>query len=168
MAGLAMHKLALAILLSAVCVVTSPRDSLAQVQARFSYDAVVDCVKPHVRNFPIHGEGTGKLSTDKSASLDFHSNVAGRQTYHTKLGGPPTEARAGSASLRVTGRKSLRAIRDYPNNRLVVDIKVVGSSCTIKIENHLKPGKTQYTFPTLLGLAYCAKPKITKTSCAGI
>jgi hypothetical protein len=163
-----MQKFVLAVLLQAVCVVTAPTESLAQAQARFSYDAVVDCVKPQVRNFPIHGEGTGRLSTDRSASLDFHSNVAGRETYDVKLGGPPTEARAGSASLRVTGRKSLRAVRDYPNNTMVVDLKLVGSTCTIKIENRLKPGKTQYTFPTLLGLAYCGKPKVTKTSCAGI
>jgi hypothetical protein len=39
-------------------------------------------------------------------------------------------------------RKSLRAVRDYPNNTLVVDLKLVGSPCTIKIENRLKTRQT--------------------------
>jgi hypothetical protein len=69
--------------------------------------------------------------------------------------------------LHVLGRHSLRAVREYPNNIVVVDLKVTGTSCTIKIENRLKPGKRQYTFTTPLGLAYCDKPKITKTSCSG-
>jgi hypothetical protein len=163
-----MQKIAWLILLQTAFVVISPRESFAQAQARFSYDAVINCVTPNIRNFPIHGEGTGQLSTDKSASLDFHSNVAGRETYNVKLGGAPTEAREGSASLRVTSRKSLRAIRDYPNNTLVVNLRLVGSACILKIENHLKPGKKQYTFPTHLGLAYCSKPQITKTSCTGV
>ena len=162
-----MQRFSLSILL-AVGVVVFPTEGFAQAHARFSYDGIVNCVRPNLRNFPIHGEGTGKLSTDRTASLDFYSNSSGRETYNLKLGGPPAAARDGSASLRVTGRKSLRAVRDYPNNTLVVDLRLVGSSCTIKIEHHLKPGKREYTFTTPLGLAYCEKPKITKTSCVGI
>lgn len=33
------------------------------------------------------------------------------------------------ASLRVLSRRSLRAVRDYPNNIVVVDLKVSGTSC---------------------------------------
>jgi hypothetical protein len=162
-----MGKSAFLVALLAICIAFFPEESSAQIRASFSYDAVANCTKPNVRNYPIHGEGTGKLSVDRNASLDFHSNVSGRETYNVKLGAPPSAAREGSASLRVLSRRSLRAVRDYPNNIVVVDLKVNGTSCTIKIENRLKPGKKQYTFTTPLGLAYCDKPQITKTSCTG-
>jgi hypothetical protein len=163
-----MGKIAFLVAVIAVGAAFLPEESCAQVQAKFSYEALANCEKPHVRNYPIHGEGTGKLSLDRSASLDFQSNVGGRETYDVKLGGPPAAARAGSASLHVMGRHSLRAVRDYPNNILVVDLRVVGTSCTMRIENRLKPGKRQYTFPTPLGMAYCSRPQIIKTSCAEI
>jgi hypothetical protein len=163
-----MGKSALLAALLAIWITFLPERSFAQVLAQFSYDAIANCAKPNLRNYPIHGEGTGKLSTDRSASLDFHSNVSGRETYNVKLGAPAAVVREGSASLRVLNRKSLRAVRDYPNNTVVVDLRVAGTSCTIKIENRLKPGKSQYTFTTPFGLAYCDKPQIIKTSCTSI
>jgi hypothetical protein len=51
-----------------------------------------------VQNFPIHGEGSGTLSTDRSAQLDMTSNVEGRVVYNATLGARPTEAPEGSAS----------------------------------------------------------------------
>lgn len=163
-----MGKSALLVALFAIWIAFLPEQGFAQVQAKFSYDAIANCAKPNLRNYPIHGEGTGRLSTDRNASLDFRSNVSGRETYNVKLGGAAAAAPAGSASLRVLSRKSLRAVRDYPNNIMIVDLRVVGTSCTIKIENRLKPGKSQYTFTTSFGLAYCDKPQIIKTSCNGI
>jgi hypothetical protein len=162
-----MRKFALLVGLHAICLALFPEESFAQVQAHFSYDAIANCEKPNVRNYPIHGEGTGKLSTDRNASLALRSNVGGWESYNVQLGAPAAVARGGSASLHVLGRHSLRAVREYPNNIVVVDLKVTGTSCTIKIENRLKRGKRQYTFTTPLGLAYCDKPKITKTSCSG-
>jgi hypothetical protein len=155
-------------LVTLLCVALFPEESFAQLRARFSYDGIANCQRPNIRNYPIHGEGTGKLSTDRNASLDIRSNVSGWETYNVKLGAPASVAREGSASLRVLSRKSLRAVRDYPNNVVVVDLRVAGTSCTIKIENRLKPGKRQYTFTTPMGLAYCDKPRITKTSCTGM
>jgi hypothetical protein len=160
-----MRKFRYPIALLAVCVAFFPASGLAQVQARFTYDAIVNCDKPSVRNYPIHGEGTGKLSTDRSASLEHQSNVGGRDSYNVKLGAAPTAADGGSASLRVLGRRSLRAIREFPNNLVIVDIRVSGTSCSMTIVNRLKPGQRQYTFPTSLGMAFCAKPQVVKTSC---
>jgi hypothetical protein len=160
-----MRKFISPIALLALCVAFFPAPGLAQVQAHFTYDAVVNCDKPSVRNYPIHGEGTGKLSTDRSASLEHQSNVGGRDSYNVKLGAPPTAADGGSASLRVLGRRSLRAIREFPNNLVIVDIRVSGASCSMTIVNRLKPGQRQYTFPTSLGMAYCTKPQVIKTSC---
>jgi hypothetical protein len=138
-----------------------------QIRAKFSFDGLATCQQPAVTNFPIHGEGTGVLSTDRSASLDMNSTVEGRVQYRAKLGGPPMEAPAGSASLRVVGRHTLRAVRDYPNNFITINMTVRGSTCSITIENRLKRGKRQYTFYNGSGLSYCSKPTITRASCEG-
>ena len=111
-------------------------------------------------------ESLGNMTPLKS--LQLQSNVAAEENYNVKLGGRPSVVQDGSASLRVLSRKSLRAVREYPNNVMVVDITVQGPSCSIKVEHRLKPGKRQYTFITVLGLAYCDKPRITKATCAPI
>src|SRR6266478_350813 len=161
-------KIAFLVALGVIGIAFFPGESHAQVRAEFSYDATANCERPSVSNFPIHGEGTGTLSTDRRGSLDLQSNVNGRESYDVRLGAKATPAQEGSASLRVLSRRSLRAVRDYPNNTLVVDIRVAGATCTINIENHLKPGKRQYTFPTVVGLAYCDKPQVIKTSCRSL
>jgi hypothetical protein len=135
-------------------------------RARFSFDALATCQQPAVQNFLVHAEGTGALSADRSASLDMESNIEGRTQYSATLGAKPKEAPGGSTSLRVAGRHTLKAIRDYPNNTIVVYMTVIGNSCAMKIENRLKPGKRQYTFYGKLGIAYCSKPRITHTECA--
>ncbi len=139
----------------------------ASAKARFSFDGLATCQNPPVTNFPIHGEGDGVLSTDRSATLDMNSTVEGRVQYQAKLGGPPMAAPEGSASLRVIGRHTLRAVRDYPNNYIAINLTVTGGKCSITIENRLKPGKRQYTFYNGSGLSYCSKPIITRASCEG-
>jgi hypothetical protein len=136
------------------------------MRAKFVYDGVADCQIPPIANLPIHAEGTGTLTLDRHASLDVDSTVAGAEHYETRLGGRATEAEAGSASLRVLGKHHIQAIRSYPNNILVADINVVGRGCTLTVENHLKPGKQQYTFTTRFGgLAYCGRPRVISASC---
>jgi hypothetical protein len=135
------------------------------LRAHFSFDALATCEKPTVQNFPVHAEGTGTLLADRSATLDMGSNVDGRTRYEAKLGAKPKEVPGGSASLRVAGRHTLRAIRDYPNNSIIVYMTVIGNSCALKIENRLKQGKRQYTFYGNLGVAYCSKPRITHAEC---
>src|SRR5215470_5145692 len=83
------------------------------VRARFSFDALATCTKPAVQNYPVHAEGSGTLSTDRTATLDMSSNIQGKETYTARLGGRPTEAVGGSASLRVVSRHTLRAVREY-------------------------------------------------------
>jgi hypothetical protein len=95
----------------------------------------------------------------------MNSNVEGQVRLNAKLGGKPMEAPGGSASLRVSGRHTLRAVRDYPNNTIIINMTVVGNSCAMTLENRLKPGKRQYTFYNGSGLSYCSKPQITRTSC---
>jgi hypothetical protein len=150
-----------AVFLMIICL---PATCFAQAQARFSFDGIATCTQPAMQNYPLHGEGTGKLSTDGTAALDVDSNVEGRQKYDGKLGGR-IETPGGSATLNVRSRHSLRVVRDYPNNTLVIDLNVVGKACTVRVESRLKPGRKQYTFATQYGLAYCNRPVITKTTC---
>jgi hypothetical protein len=152
----------------AASVVTMPVSGEAAgavVRARFSFDALANCEKPAVQDFPVHAEGTGTLSADRTATLDMDSNIEGRVQYNAKLGAKPQEAPGGSTSLRVAGRHTLRAIRDYPNNSIVVYMTVIGNTCALKIENRLKPGKRQYTFYGKIGVAYCAKPRMIHAEC---
>jgi hypothetical protein len=78
---------------------------------------------------------------------------------------PRDEAPGGSASLRVTGRSSLRATREYPNHQTIIDLRVSGHACAITVRNMLKPSKRQYTFTGNSGTAYCDKPRIVRTAC---
>ena len=136
------------------------------VRARFSFDALATCTQPAVQNFAVHAKGSGTLSTDRTATLDMSSNIEGRESYTAKLGGRPAEAVGGSASLRVLSRHTLRAVREYPNNSIIATMTVVGNSCTLRIENRMKPGKRQYTFYGQGGtVAYCSQPRITRTQC---
>ena len=136
------------------------------MRAKFVYDGVADCENPPVSNFPIHAEGVGTLTTDRHASLDVDSTVAGSEHYETTLGGKATDADAGSASLRVIGRHRIQAVREYPNNILIADINVTGRGCTLTVVNKLRPGKRIYTFTTRFGgVAYCGEARVVHTSC---
>jgi hypothetical protein len=93
------------------------------------------------------------------------SNIEGRTRVNATLGAKPKELPGGSASLRVAGKHTLRATRDYPNNSIVVYMTIIGNSCAMRIENKLKPGKRQYTFYGKLGVAYCSKPRMVHAEC---
>ena len=136
------------------------------LRAKFHFEGLATCINPPVQNFPIHGDGTGVLSADRSARLDMDSNSEGKVTLNAKLGAAPMEAPGGSASIRVAGRHSLRMIRDYPNNIIVINMTVRGNSCTMTLENRLKPGKHQYTFYNGSGFSYCERPQITRSECS--
>ena len=137
------------------------------LRVKFNYDGIANCEQPLIRNFPIHGEGTGSLSVDRTARLDIDATGSGREEYQGTLGGAPTEAPGGSAALRVVGRHTLRVIRDFPNNTLVINITVRGNGCSMMIENRLKRGARQYTFYNASGAAaYCSRPQITRTECS--
>lgn len=159
-----------AVALLAVSIVMVPASGQAAggvIRGKFNVDGIANCENPPVQNFPIHAEGTASLSTDRSATVDMTSNVEGMVEYNGRLGGH-IELPNGSASLHVAGRHTLRAIREYPNNSLIVDLTIIGNSCSLKVENRLKRGKTQYTFHTAIGLAYCSKPQMVKAECSVI
>jgi hypothetical protein len=152
---------------AAILAIPASCEAAAQLRARFSFEGLATCQNPPITNFPIRGEGEGVLSTDRSATLDMNSSVEGRVQYQAKLGGAAMAAPEGSASLRVLGRHTLRAVRDYPNNQIIITMTVRGSACTMTIDQKLKPGKKQYTFYNGSGLSYCSRPVITRTECVG-
>jgi hypothetical protein len=161
-------KTVLAIAIIAASGATFASQASAQsLRAKFSFQGVANCSNPAISNFPISGEGTGVLSTDRNATLDMTTNVEGKVQINAKLGGRASEVPGGSASLNVAGRHTLRAVRNFPNNSIIINLTVVGHSCTMKITNVLKPGKSQYTFYTGNGgFAYCSHPQITRTECS--
>lgn len=138
--------------------------ALAQARAQFAVDVLATCRKPAFKDYPIHVEGTGVLKTDGSARVDVDGGALGRTRYATKLG-QTAAVPGGSASLRVTGRSSLRAIRDYPNHQMIIDLQVSGKECAITVRNVLKPGKRDYVFVGGGGAASCEKPTIVRTAC---
>ena len=117
----------------AACWLAMAGDASAQsLRAKFSFEGTANCTNPAISGFPIHGEGTCVLSTDRSAKLDLNSNIEGPVTINAKLGAKASDAPGGSASLRVAGRHTLRAVRNYPNNSIIIDLTVVGNSCSMK------------------------------------
>jgi hypothetical protein len=153
--------------ISIVMMPVSGEAAEAVIRGKFNVDGIASCDNPPVQNFPIHAEGTAALSTDRSATVDMSSNVEGMVQYNGKLGGK-LELPNGSASLHVAGKHTLRAVREYPNNSLIVNLTIIGTSCAIRVENRLKPGRRQYTFHTAIGLAYCSKPQVVKAECSVI
>jgi hypothetical protein len=135
------------------------------IRGKFVFDGIANCENPPVQNFPVHAEGTASLSTNRSAQIDMVSNVEGAVQYNGKLGGKPIDMPNGSGTLHVAGRHTLRAVRDFPNNSIVISLTIIGNSCSVTVENRLKPGKRQYTFQTAIGLAYCSKPHVVKAEC---
>lgn len=135
------------------------------IRGRFSYDGIANCQQPAIKNFPIHAEGSAVLSTDRKARLEMTTNTGGTTRLNATLGGKPTAAPGGSTSLNVIGNHTLRAVREYPNNVAIVTMTIRGTSCTMTLDNRLKPGKKVYTFTNGAGVSYCDRPQITHTEC---
>jgi hypothetical protein len=155
-----------AIIVAILAIPVSVEAAGATIRGRFSYDGIANCQQPAISNFPLHAEGTAELSTNRKATFDLTTNTGGHSRMEATLGGKPTEAPGGSTSLNVVGSHTVRAVRDYPNNVAIVTMTIRGSSCTMTLENRLKPGKKVYTFVNGAGsVSYCARPQNTRTEC---
>lgn len=150
-------------LISLLCGSLTGETAFAQFRAQYGVDVLASCRKPAVKDIPLHVEGSGVLKTDGSARVTVDGSL-GTSTYETKLG-KTSQAPGGSAALRVTGRSSLRAIRDYPNHQMIIDMLVSGKDCTITVRNVLKPGKRDYIFVSGGGSATCEQPRIVSSGC---
>ncbi|MBI5320487.1 hypothetical protein [Bradyrhizobium sp.] len=146
-----------------LCAACATEAAFAQFRAQYGVDVLASCTEPAIKDIPLHMEGTGVLKTDRSAEVTVDGSL-GWSTYGTKLG-QTSKAPGGSAALRVTGRSSLRAIRDYPNHQMIIDMHVSGKECAITVRNVLKPGRRDYIFVSGGGSATCEKPRIVSSAC---
>src|SRR5258708_28004453 len=90
---------------------------------KIGYAGVIDCDQPkQVKDFPFSGEGTMKLSQDRSASLDMEMKGLTRSELKivTTLGNRPTPAPGGTALLRVVSANQLQAIWNLRNTAIMV------------------------------------------------
>ena len=134
----------------------------------FSFDGVVNCTRPlAVQNFSLHGEGRAVLYSDKRATLDYtQRGLSSTQVnFDAKLGGAPSPAPGGTASLRVVSRNTLRAVWSLPNNDLILNVSVSRNSCVAKIDARLTGGAREYTFYDSGMLVYCSRPRIMNVAC---
>jgi hypothetical protein len=138
------------------------------LHVRFGFDGTVDCDQPQkVKDFPIHGAGTGVMYPDRRASLDLsvRASTTNRIHFDATLGGAPTSAPGGTAQLRVASASTLRMVWDLPNSNFVVNLTATKASCSVRIDTQLKRGSRQYTLFDGGRFFFCSKPQIVQTSC---
>ena len=78
------------------------------VRAKFSFDALADCEQPSVKDFQVHAEGTGALSTDRTATLDMQSNVEGHTQIMGRSSAPSRRGSRRRLRLAARGRAGIR------------------------------------------------------------
>jgi hypothetical protein len=142
----------------------------AGIHFKIDFDLMVDCTRPiAVRNFIVHGSGTGVLNQDKSGSADLGLNagpLASSVHFEGRLGRGATAAPGGSAQVHVVGRNRLRLTWDLPNNQLDATIAISGQGCSASINSRLKPGRTEYTLYDGSTYHYCGRPVGVRASCS--
>lgn len=134
----------------------------------FSFDGVVNCTRPlAVQNFTLHGEGRAILYSDKRATLDYTQRglTSTQVNFDAKLGGAPSPAPGGTATLRVVSRNTLRAVWSLPNNDLILNVSVSRKSCVAKIDARLRGGAHEYSLYDSGILVYCGRPRIANVAC---
>lgn len=134
----------------------------------FSFDGMVSCTRPlAAQNFKLHGQGRAVLYSDKRATLDYTQRglTSTLVQFDAKLGGAPSPAPGGTASLRVVNRNTLRAVWSLPNNDLILNVSVSRNSCVAKIDVRLKGGAREYSLYDSGILSYCSRPRIMNVTC---
>jgi hypothetical protein len=165
------RKFSTLLFLSSLIVIFTVKPLLAQervLRMNFSFDGVVDCSRPiAVKNFALHGEGQAVLYSDRRATLDYtQRGLSSTQVrFDAQLGGAPSPAPGGTASLRVVNRSQLRAVWSLPNNDLILTVSVARNSCVARIDARLKGGAREFSLYDSGMLVYCGRPKITGISC---
>jgi hypothetical protein len=144
-----------------------PSDALAQIRFRGGFDAVVDCERPlAVKNFTVHGDASGVLNPDKTASADLivRTLMASQIHFDGRLG-RTVPAPGGSAQALVVGKNHLRLIWNLPNNQLITNIVISGKSCTASVDTKLLRGAREYSLFDGSSFYYCGRPHVIRTTC---
>jgi hypothetical protein len=144
-----------------------PSDALAQIRFHGGFDAVVDCDRPiAVRNFTVHGDASGVLNADKTASADLMvRTLTASQIHFDGRLGRTLPAPGGSAQAIVVGRNHLRLIWNLPNNQFITNIVIAGKSCTASVDTKLRRGAREYSLFDGSSFYYCGRPRVVRTTC---
>lgn len=132
------------------------------------FEAVVDCERPlTLHNLPISATITGAINSDKTGSADLNLTAVlpSRVHFDGRLGRTTPAPGGTTARMQIVGHNRLRLIWDLPNNLLVVDVAIGARSCTASFANLLKRGQREYSLYNGHAFFYCAKPRVTSTSC---
>jgi hypothetical protein len=145
---------------------TAAHTQSGTLTTKIGYAGVIDCDQPkQVKDFPFSGEGTMKLSQDRSASLDMEMKGLTRSELKidTKLGNRPTPG--GTALLRVISASQLQAIWNLPNNAIIVTMRASPTACTMNVQFRLRSGARQYSIYDQNGFYFCSRPRMTSLTC---
>jgi hypothetical protein len=133
------------------------------------FEAIVDCERPlTLHNLPISGTVTGSLNSDKTGSADLNliAVLPSRVHFDGRLGRTTPAPGGTTGRMQIVGHNRLRLVWDLPNNLLVVDVAVGARSCTASLSTQLKRGQREYSFYNGHAFFYCARPRVTSTSCS--
>jgi hypothetical protein len=164
-------KLLSSFLLSLAALIAAGAAAHAQssLVAKVGYAGLIDCDQPkQVKDFKFSGDGTMKLSQDRSASLDMDMKglTTSELKIDTKLGNRPAPAPGGTALLRVVNANQLQAIWSLPNNDIIVTMRASQTACTMNVTFRLKHGARQYSIYDQNGFYFCGRPRMTSLTCA--
>jgi hypothetical protein len=156
------------IVLAAPLMAGTSAHAQATLVAKIGYAGLIDCDQPkQVKDFKFSGDGTMKLSQDRSASLDMDLKGLTRSELKidTRLGNRPAPAPGGTALLRVVSANQLQAIWSLPNNDIIVTMKASPAACTMNVAFRLKHGARQYSIYDENGFYFCGRPRMTSLTC---
>ena len=158
----------LAMASAAWCVARDARAQTGQLTANVNYAGTIDCDQPkQVKDLPISGRGTARMSQDKRASLDMYTQ--GFTSSHTRfdatLGGAPAPAPGGTATLRVISSSQLRLVWELPNHTMTVNVKMSPTACSLSVDFRLRGGALKYSMFSNGAFYFCSRPKISSMTC---
>lgn len=150
------------------CLAPSARAQTGQLTANVNYTGTIDCDQPkQVKDLPISGRGTARMSQDKRASLDMYTQ--GFTSSHTRfdatLGGAPAAAPGGTALLRVVSSNQLRLVWDLPNHTMTVNVRMSPTACSLSVDFRLRGGALKYSMFSNGAFYFCSRPKISSMTC---
>ena len=139
------------------------------IKINASFDMIVDCNEPvQLSNVPVHSNFKGVLNSDKTGSADLTLTAGfGSNTIHFEggLGTRPQPAPGGTAMLHVLPGNRLETTWGLPNENIMAILKVSGHSCEASLNFRLKSGSGQYSLFDGQRFYFCARPRLTGTSC---
>jgi hypothetical protein len=131
----------------------------------------VDCYSPYkLDNVPLSLKGTGVLSTDRTAKMDWKLTayylLTAPSSIEGRLGDPAKAmGDGGTAQLKVVRGNGLALIMDYPDTRYTITVNVDGKKCGVDLVAKPKSKKNIYDIFAVDTQFLCSRFEVDKTSC---